>query len=299
MPEHRKYEKTGQISPGRNDWHGKQQFAKLTSINQSLVNGILVIEVTIWSHEGSDMQVFAPKNPFSANMLKLFMDEESADVVFQVGGQQGTADNKRAKTSPTNFHAHRLVLRQCAPQLLQMCDGARGEVPINDIKPEIFRHLLHYIYGGDVEEEDLEGDAKDILDAADRTGVVSLKMEAEACYVRSTRITVDNMVDELVYANSKTLALLKEAVMEFAAKNSGEVREKLSREDVPRDVRADLMETVNGGALGSYLSLSVCDLRERLEERGLLGIDGSKQAMINALRENDSSQENENDVEGE
>ena len=29
---------------------------------------------------------FVPENPFSTNMLKLFMDEESADVVFQVGG---------------------------------------------------------------------------------------------------------------------------------------------------------------------------------------------------------------------
>ena len=102
---------------------------------------------------GPTRQVFVPKNPFSTNMLKLFMDEESADVVFQVGGQKGTAANKRAKTSPTNFHAHRLVhahrliLRQCAPQLLQMCVGAHDEVSINDIKPEIFRNLLHYIYG--------------------------------------------------------------------------------------------------------------------------------------------------------
>ena len=128
-----------------------------------------------------------------------------------------------------------------------MCLGARGEVPINDIMPEIFRHLLHYIYGGTVENEDLEEMANDIFDAADMTGVVSLKMEAEACYIQSTTITVDNMVDELVYANSKNLALLKEAVMDFAAKNSGEVREKLSRDDVPREVRADLTEAVNGG----------------------------------------------------
>ena len=34
-------------------------------------------------------KVFVPENPFSTNMLKLFMDEESADVVFQVGGQTG------------------------------------------------------------------------------------------------------------------------------------------------------------------------------------------------------------------
>ena len=90
-----------------------------------------------------------------------------------------------------------------------------------------------------MEDEDLEESAKDIIDAADRTGVVSLKMEAEACYVQSNIINMSNMVDELVYAHSKNLSLLKEAVVDFAAKNSGEVREKLSRDDVPREVRAD------------------------------------------------------------
>ena len=81
------------------------------------------------------------------------------------------------------------------------------------------------------------------------TGVVSLKMEAEACYIQSTTFTVDNMVDELVCANSKNLTPLKEAVLDFAAKNSGEVREKLSQHDVPREVRADLTEAVNGGGI--------------------------------------------------
>ena len=226
------------------------------------------------------------KESFQYKYAHVFMDEQSADIVFQVGGQQETATNKRAKTSPTNFHAHRLVLQQCAPQLLQMRVGAHDEVPINDIKPEIFRHLLHYIYGGTMEENDLKGNAKDIIDAADMTGVVSLKMEAEACYVQLTTITVDNMADELVYANFKNLALLKEAVMDFAAKSSGEVREKLSRDDVPREVLADLMEAVTSGAYGS---LRVSELRKRLEERGL-DIDGSKQVMINTLRVN-SSQE--------
>ena len=101
---------------------------------------------------------------------------------------------------PTGF-----VLRQCAPQLWQMCLGVRGEVPINDITPEIFRHLLHYIYEGTVEDEDLEESAKDIIDAADMIGLMSLKMEAEACYIQSNTINMNNMVDELVYATPRTL----------------------------------------------------------------------------------------------
>ena len=48
----------------------------------------------------------------------------------------------------------------------------------------------------------MEEGAKDIIDAADRTRVVSLKMEAEAYYILSNKINMNNMVDELVYAHS-------------------------------------------------------------------------------------------------
>ena len=78
----------------------------------------------------------------------------------------------------------------CEPIDFHLSDNgfARLWVPINDITPEIFRHLLHYIYGGTVEDKDLDESAKDIIDAADRTGVVSPKMEAEAYYILSNRI---------------------------------------------------------------------------------------------------------------
>jgi hypothetical protein len=285
MPGNKTYEASGQISPGRNSVHGDKEFAKLTAIEQSLVNGTLAIEVAIWTLGGSDMQVFVPKNPFINNMIKLLTDEESSDVAIQVGGKLGMNGNKRAKTSPTIFHAHKLVLRQCAPQLFQMCRDAR-EVPINNIKPEVFRHLLHYIYGGTVREDDLKCNAKDIIDAANMTGVVSLKLEAEACYVQSTTITIGNMVDNLQYANSKHLFLLKEAVMDFVANNSAEVGDLLQGGGVPVDIHADLMKAVYLGAGGPYASERVSRLRARLEERGL-EFDGSREAMIATLRKND------------
>ena len=43
-------------------------------------------------------------------------------------------------------------------------------------RPEIFRHLLHYIYGGTIENKDLKGIAKEIIDDTKMTGVVSLKL---------------------------------------------------------------------------------------------------------------------------
>ena len=296
---HAKHEHSGEIHPERQRGLGRPinfnpnrestppfrqtcgvaDFAELSSITDCLDDGALVIEVTFWA---SSLPLFVPKNLFQGNMLKLFMDEVTSDVLFKVGGkQQGMGDRKRAKKHSTNFHAHRLVLKQCAPQLLDMC-GSMYEVPINNVTPEIFRHVLYYIYGGTLQEYDVKGNpAKDILAAADRFGIVNLKLEAEAGYVRSTTITVDNMMEEYMYAESMNCALLKEAVMDFVAKNRGDVIETvlLDDETYSRGLVADLMGAVTGD------SPRVSELRARLEERGL-DIDGSKEAMIVALREN-------------
>jgi len=82
-------------------------------------------------------------------------------------------------------------------------------VPITDVKPDIFRHVLYHVYGGKVSDEELEANAKELIDAADKFGVVSLKLEAEACYVKSTSLTTDNILDKLLYADSQNCALLK------------------------------------------------------------------------------------------
>ena len=78
-------------------------------------------------------------------------------------------------------------------------------VPITDVKPDVFRLLLWYVYGGSITEGDLKQHAKDIIDAADKYSIVNLKLEAEAVYVESTEITIDNAMDNLLYARCKEL----------------------------------------------------------------------------------------------
>jgi hypothetical protein len=52
----------------------------------------------------------------------MFMDAESADVVFEVGGQHAAneAKQKKIKTSKTEFYAHRPILMKAAPALADM-----------------------------------------------------------------------------------------------------------------------------------------------------------------------------------
>jgi len=69
------------------------------------------------------------------------------------------------------------------------------------ITSEIFRYLLYYVYGGKIANDELKSNAKDIIDAADKYGIVGLKLEAEAAFVTSETFAFDNAIDNLLYAD--------------------------------------------------------------------------------------------------
>ena len=167
-------------------------------------------------------------------------------------------------------------------------------IPIMDVKPDIFRHLLCYAYGGTVSDEDLKANAKEIIDAADRYEVVSLKLKAEASFVTSTTITIDNVMDNLLFADSKNCALLKEAVMEFVVENVDDVYKKISFDDVPGHLMKDLLSAMQRKGAGKkgngnksrdkYTTMKISDLRKQLHGKGL-DVDGSRETMIATLKE--------------
>ena len=102
--------------------------------------------------------LFIPENPLRKNVLNKFMDESSADVVFEVHCEQKRAEteaetdsNKRAKLSPETFYAHRLVLLDSSSTLAELCksggDNNMKPLQINHVKPGIFG-ICYTIYMG-------------------------------------------------------------------------------------------------------------------------------------------------------
>jgi hypothetical protein len=161
-------------------------------------------------------------------------------------------------------------------------------ISIAGVKPDIFRHLLWYVYGGSVVEEYLKTHAKDIIDAAGKYSIVGLKLEAKAVYVESTTITIDNAIDNLLYADTKNCALLKETVIDFTADNGKEVISKISFDDVLGLLMKDLLVATTRkkdkkGAADDFDIMRVSELRRKLNEKGL-DADGSREAMIAALK---------------
>ena len=258
-------------------------------------------------HVSMELDQCIPKNPASSIMLKLFDDEKSADVVFEIADQQkqseSESDRKRAKTSTAKlYHAHRLILQHYSPELSALCATSDGLFPIiiSDVKPEVFRHLLYYVYGGEITDEEFVGNERDLINAADKYGVTNLKLEAEGWYVNNIDITIDNVIDTLLYAHAMNCALLKESVMDFIVENKQEVLQRVSFQDVPGDVCKDLLAATLRHDEEQYSTsddgkhemdveklcskMRIRDLRRMLDDKGL-DMDGSREALIAKLKE--------------
>ena len=162
---------------------------------------------------------------------------------------------------------------------------------INDVTHDVFKHVLFYAYGGKITEDDMKTNNKEIINAADKYGVVHLKLEVEEYYTEATSLTINNVLDNLLYADSKNLALLKEAVMDYILVNGDDVMDKVSFDNVPGAVVKDLLAAVARGKAKSssdtdnYNNMRVATLRKMLDEKGL-EVDGSRESMIALLKKN-------------
>ena len=102
---------------------GLLNFAKYSTMIDALVDGTLIIEVRMRLKEIKSTKQFIPKNSLKKNVIKKFNDEESADIMFEVGiGAKQTKDKQNnVKTSTTNFYAHRFIVQDVSSTLAEMC----------------------------------------------------------------------------------------------------------------------------------------------------------------------------------
>jgi hypothetical protein len=282
---------------------GFVNFATRSSLLSSLVNGTLIIKICmrLATPTKSVPPPFIPENPFAKNIQRMIIDEKYSDIVFEVAENHGReiVMMKVTKTVREMFPAHRVIVASCSSIFADLCesqdDSAITPIQINDVTPDVFRLMLSYIYGGKVSENDMKLHAREIIDAADKYGVVNLKLEAEASFVVGATFTIENVLELLLYAESKNLALLKEATMDYILENKSEVFKILSFADnIPVALMRDLLAATARGEVrnngtnvhvdNQYNALRISELRKRAHEKGL-NVDGSRETLIAALKE--------------
>ncbi|KAJ4783993.1 BTB/POZ and MATH domain-containing protein 2 [Rhynchospora pubera] len=162
----------------------------------------------------------------------LLESQEETDVTFELEGEI--------------ISAHRLILACCSPVFRAELFGSMVEtnckcIKIVDMKPLVFRGMLHYMYTDSLPDiEDLvSGVTSDmnvsstilyqhLLVAADRYALEGLKALCEM-RLRKT-ISVDTVVSFLALADQHNSIFLKEGCLEFIAEPKNFVKVALTKE---------------------------------------------------------------------
>ncbi len=93
---------------------------------------------------------FVPSNPMSGIITGMFLEEDTADVRFEVSSSSG---DEASSASAVTFHAHFLILKKCAPMLASLFDSGKKIAPVFDVEPAIFHHMLHTSTGGTLQRK--------------------------------------------------------------------------------------------------------------------------------------------------
>ena len=133
------------------------------------------------------------------------------------------------------IHAHKLILKMNAPELYLLCEDAdTTPIPITGISADVFRIIVCYAYGGTFpkrepikasspEKEPILKLGLDIIEAADRYGMIELKILVETYLVAYRVMRKHNVADMLLFADAKNCALLKEYAFAYAISRSRDI----------------------------------------------------------------------------
>ncbi len=188
--------------------------AKASPNGAVLLNGTLVIDIVI-----QDLPIASVThtlfNPFQRNMLNLFYSGERADIVFEFG-------HFRQVSIP----AHKFILEANAPALARLCDcdSTHATVHMQDVSEEAFRFLLKYVYGGPPpNRQAVLKHGKEIIEAANRYDISSLKLEIERSFIELRVVDTSNCIDFICFAQENSCTVLKEYAISYLIARPGDI----------------------------------------------------------------------------
>ncbi|XP_057340499.1 speckle-type POZ protein B-like [Microplitis mediator] len=167
------------------------------------------VELVIFDNT-PDVPIKKSMNLMTQDYKQLLDNKTGSDIVLAVGDQK--------------FEAHKSILMARSPVFLTMFtnnmkESSEREITISDIEPEIFKNILYSIYTDEVTE--LDENAEDLLEAADRFQLLSLKEMCEESLCKS--VTVERAITILTLAKRHNAKQLVDFVAGFIVKNGDKV----------------------------------------------------------------------------
>ncbi|XP_062195124.1 BTB/POZ and MATH domain-containing protein 1-like [Phragmites australis] len=173
---------------------------------------VTVVKESQVSKTTAVLEIQVPPSDLSEHFGKLLEEEEGADVTFSVGGE--------------TFPAHKIVLSTRSPVFRAELYGKMKErrawlVTVEDMQPDVFKALLHFIYTDslpdwdDLDDNDYFEINRHLLVAADRYAMDRLKLLCASILV--DYLAVENVATTLALADQHNCDRLKEVCIEFMA----------------------------------------------------------------------------------
>jgi speckle-type POZ protein len=171
-----------------------------------------------------DFELEVPPSDLSDNLGKLLEEKKGSDVTFEVGGEV--------------FPAHRAVLAMRSPVFDAELFGPMEEktsqlITVQDMNPDVFRALLHFIYTDSMpdmegfDDDDSKEMIKHLIIAADRYAMGRLKRICEGILCKS--LDAQNVATIHALADQHHCSNLKNACIEFIA--SSEIDKVVSSQE--------------------------------------------------------------------
>jgi speckle-type POZ protein len=163
--------------------------------------------------------------------LAKVLDEKYTDFVFKVKNEK--------------IAAHRVILGARSPVFAAMFqhdmqENKTNETEITDVTPAAFKALLQFIYTGDCQVGNLAGD---LLIAANKYDIQDLKQSCAKKLVK--KLTVDNVVDVLIFSDFHRANDLKDGVLRFINKNAPAVMKTPSWANLSKNHKHLIIELYN------------------------------------------------------
>jgi speckle-type POZ protein len=146
-------------------------------------------------------------------LTELYVQQNQCDVQFNLQDDQHIGG-----------HSHILVARSpvfAAMFQREMMEKKTGQVSIQDIQPDIFKQLLHYIYSGRLPLLLTETTAQRLFEAADKYDIGDLKEECVSFLLLCIR--VDNVINLMAWAHIHSVDELKEETLKFTSFHGKEI----------------------------------------------------------------------------
>eukprot|EP00956_Cyclotella_meneghiniana_P004753 scaffold5841_cov28-Cyclotella_meneghiniana.AAC.1 len=253
------------FQPGRPwGYSGYTKRAKiLNPTNNILVNGALCIDVTIQVKPSVKYDLYEHNHSLVSKMEHLLESGERSDATFIVGDE--------------TFNVHSLIIHNNAPSILANLLNQN----IQGILPEVFRHVLRFVYTGfSPHISKVLKCGKELIDAANRYELAEMKLDTENVLICERIMNRQNVSDWILFADAHSCPLLKEYAISYFLLDPTEILKSEHSKQLREsgEVLSEIMMLMADGDGG----ITVTELRKELGKRGL-DVDGSKETLAARL----------------